>query len=487
MSGAQRWLWTAAVLSAACSGDGVTEPANRAVASVVITPASPQLIEGEEITLSARALDASGAELTGRTISWTSSDLTVATVSTAGVVKALKDGGVEVTAATGGKSAKVAITVDPIPVASVELDVENVAIAEGATQQLAATVKSATGQTLTGRYVGWTSSDPSIVYVDPLGKLTAVRVGAATITATVHGKTDAAQVIVSADYDYDLVYSGWSGVAGVAPELWRVNMNHPGGMPARMFPGKPVFEASPSPDGTRIAFATYFEGRPQIYVTNIDGSGVKRLTEGPEWNDQPAWSPDGSRIAFRKWALEAENGQSDIWLIDPDGANAVNLTTDLPTTNQTSPTWSPSTGGGYRIAFSSQTNDPNGEAHLFTMAADGSDKQQITFGAVFDDQPAWSPEGTTIAFERYSASISGDLFLVDATGGNEKRLSPAGLAFGQFGPAWSPDGKLVAFTSKHADGNTYQVYTVWADGTRLAQRTFDDYSKSRAEFIVRQP
>ena len=485
MTRAWRWILTAATFAlAACSGDSGTAPQNRAVASVVVTASVTEVTEEDQITLVARTLDADGGLLSGRSLTWSSSDESIATVSSTGVLAALKSGPVTITASSEGKSGSVTLTVNPVPVASVELDVANLALTEGVSRQVVTTVKSASGRAITGRFVGWVSSDPSIVSVDAIGKVTAIRVGAARITATVQGKSAEAQVIVSADYPYDLLYSAWSGVAGVAPELYRVNMNQPGAMPARVFPNKPVYEAMASPDGSRIVFVAIYQDRPQVYVVNIDGSDVQRLTSGTAQNDQPVWSPDGSRIAFRRWELSS-GGQSDIWVMNADGSDARNLTSDMGVTNQTSPTWSPIIAGKYRIAFSSQTNDPNGEAHLFTMADDGSDKLQITSGAVFDEQPSWSPDGANIAFERYSAFISGDLFLVAPTGGNERRLSPLGLAFGQFGPTWSPDGKMVAFTSKHADERTYQVYTVWADGTRLAQRTFGDESVVRPEFVIR--
>ena len=109
------------------------------------------------------------------------------------------------------------------------------------------------------------------------------------------------------------------------------------------------------------------------------------------------------------------------------------------------------------------------------MRDDGGDKVRLTSSTTAnDDQPAWSPDGSRIVFQRSSPSIFGDLYWVDATAGGEgAALMPVmgPLAGPQFSPAWSPDGQLVAFSSRHAS-DEYQVFTVWADGTRLAQRTY---------------
>ena len=120
------------------------------------------------------------------------------------------------------------------------------------------------------------------------------------------------------------------------------------------------------------------------------------------------------------------------------------------------------------------------------MRADGTDKQQVTRGDVWDDQPAWSPNGNTLAFQRTAPAVFGDLYLVNATGGNERKLMPfADLAFGQFAPAWSPDGRLIAFSSKH-EGGIYQIYTVWADGSKLARRTSGETNKQSPAWIARE-
>ena len=76
---------------------------------------------------------------------------------------------------------------------------------------------------------------------------------------------------------------------------------------------------------------------------------------------------------------------------------------------------------------------------------------------------------------------------MSSAGGAGRALMPANpLAYGQFGPTWSPDGRLIAFTSKHADGEHYQVWTVWADGTRLAQRTQELVQHADPVWISRQ-
>jgi Tol biopolymer transport system component len=121
------------------------------------------------------------------------------------------------------------------------------------------------------------------------------------------------------------------------------------------------------------------------------------------------------------------------------------------------------------------------------MRIDGSDRRQLGSSTeAHDIQPAWSPDGRTIALQRTTATVSADIWLMNADGTSERPLLVAPLAGSQLSPAWSPDGRLVAFTSAHesAGGSpSYQIYTAWTDGTKLARRTFDASDKSAPVFL----
>jgi hypothetical protein len=172
---------------AACGGEKTTAPPVTA-SSVSIAPDNPSLSVGATIALTATARDAAGTVLTGRTVAWTTSRPEVATVNaTTGLVTAVGPGLAFVTATIDQKFDRVLVTVIP-PVASVQITARRVTIgASGGTSQLTATTRDATGTTLTGRAVTWTSSDETKARVSQAGLVTGVGVGRVTITATSEG------------------------------------------------------------------------------------------------------------------------------------------------------------------------------------------------------------------------------------------------------------------------------------------------------------
>jgi Tol biopolymer transport system component len=197
---------------------------------------------------------------------------------------------------------------------------------------------------------------------------------------------------------------------GLAPPGAGYTMNADGSGRSFIGPGQSL---AWSPDGTRIAFRSTMGvggpspagGRFQIFVMNADGSGVRRLTNNSRSDSAPAWSPDGTKIAFNGSVIycadppdctEYRGGPSDIYTIKVDGSGETNLTNSL-SNYEALPNWSPD---GAKIAFDSY---PGGAAQstLWTMNADGTSPMQVTHNPRSDLEPVWSPDGTRIAFSSY--------------------------------------------------------------------------------------
>jgi uncharacterized protein YjdB len=167
------------------------------VATISLQPASVTLRRDMTVTLTPTLKDASGNVLTGRTITWKSSDTTVARVSSSGVVTALNLGATAITATSEGKSASAAITVTTGPVVRIDItpaSVDN--LRDGRTVQLTATALDANGDTIPGVVFAWHSSSTYIATVSSTGLVTGQHSGTTTVTATYSGKTGSASVHV---------------------------------------------------------------------------------------------------------------------------------------------------------------------------------------------------------------------------------------------------------------------------------------------------
>lgn len=212
----------------------------------------------------------------------------------------------------------------------------------------------------------------------------------------------------------------------------------------------------------RIAFMAWPSGPPNIFSAKPDGTDVTRLTSGPAQDAHPAWSPDGSKIAFASDRVLG-NGQTDIYVMDADGTDVMRLTTEATgpahPVGSRLPAWSPD---GTRIAFVSDRADPRGD--VWVMNADGSRQVDLTPSAGADSYPAWSPDGTRIAFV---SDRGGDdqIYTMDPGGGRQAPLTS------DPGPPrasldWSPDGTRLV-VARDPD----RVYVMRADGTGARRLT----------------
>ena len=167
------------------------------VATVSVAPPTATVQVGQTLQLSATPQDANGTPLSGRTIAWSSDNATVAAVSASGLVTAKVAGPATITATSEGQSGTSSVTVTNVPVASVSVSPASASVSVSQTTQLTATPKDANGTPLTGRTIGWVSSNTGVATVNGSGLVTGVTVGSATISATSEGKSGSATVIVT--------------------------------------------------------------------------------------------------------------------------------------------------------------------------------------------------------------------------------------------------------------------------------------------------
>ena len=189
-----------------------------AVKTIAVSPTSMRLTDGDTQQLSAKLTDASGNSL-DQDVAWSSSNSTVATVSSSGVVTAKQAGSATITAAAGGASGSSSLTVTAGSVSSINVSPGSNSITAGAQVQLSAKLTDDAGSVISGQSVTWSSSNSGVVSVSSSGLATASHVGTATVTATASGHTGSATFSVSAGSLSTVTITPSSGSVGQGKTL----------------------------------------------------------------------------------------------------------------------------------------------------------------------------------------------------------------------------------------------------------------------------
>jgi Tol biopolymer transport system component len=214
-------------------------------------------------------------------------------------------------------------------------------------------------------------------------------------------------------------------------------------------PAKLYFQDEPawSRDGRRIAFTSKRDGPVHIFVMRADGSGTRRVTSSKEDDSHPTWSPDGRWIAF------ARGRSGDLWRVHPDGSGLQRI--DKDPASESAPAWSPRGG---LIAYSRRTpGSPVQE--IWLMRPDGTHKRELTHLGAVSTLPAWSPDGEQVAF---ASNVRGEGYAIYTIRVGGRRVSVRTAGTEDFSPSWAPDGKTLAYSR----GGT--IYAVSQSGAERA-------------------
>src|SRR5579862_110181 len=186
---------------------------------------------------------------------------------------------------------------------------------------------------------------------------------------------------------------------------------------------------------TKLLFVSNRAGEKKLNICtmNPDGSEQTVLTKGDALEMDPAWSPDGKRIAFVAGSTVPKEMKTDLYVMNADGTQRTRIAESPAGTFALAPCWSPD---GKRIAFCTMQLENTDPTHMNLLAVDpdGKNRKELGEGVL----PVWSPDGKQLLFTKGKEHPG--IGVMDAGGGNVKQLVDKALM-----AKWSPDGKQIVF------------------------------------------
>jgi len=225
-----------------------------------------------------------------------------------------------------------------------------------------------------------------------------------------------------------------------------------------------------SPDGSKIAFTSTRDGNSEIYIVDADGRNLKRLTNHPAVDQLPRWSPDGQTLVFES----NRDGNTEIYRIGREAGEPQRLT-DSPYADRF-PVWSPD---GKRVAF---YRDIARNWEVFVMKSDGSDQRNLTNHRERDGVPFWHPDGQRIGFHS-TRDGRFQLYTMNVDGSEQRNLS--NNKFHEDLASWSHDGSRVVFFSNQVEPDNAEAQEIFVrdlESGATIQLSSDDTVGAVGEF-----